>query len=97
MSDLMRDDYKYAYLAGAATTQVVTGAGRLIRIVVNTPIDGSVNVIDGISGSTTNVALIKTATASVNVPYYYYGIKFTTGLRIVVTGASDITVVYTTN
>ncbi len=93
----MRDDYKYAYIATATTTQVVTGPGRLIRIVVNTPIDGSVNVIDGTSGSTTNIGLIKTATASVNVPYYYYGIKFTTGLRIVTTGANDVTVVYTTN
>lgn len=93
----MRDDYKYAYLAAAATTQVVTGPGRLIRVVVNTPIDGSINLIDNTTGSTTNIGLIKTATASVNVPYYYYGIKFTTGLRVIITGANDVTIVYTTS
>lgn len=93
----MRDDYKFAYIAAAGTTQVVTGPGRLIRVVVNTPLDGSINLIDNTSGTTTNIGLIKTATASLNVPYYYYGIKFTAGLRVVVTGNNDVTIVYTTN
>lgn len=95
--ELNRDDYKYTYIGAAATTQVKNGGCRLIRIVVNTPLDGSINVIDGTAGSTTNVALIKTVTADTNVPTYYYGIKLTTGLRVITTGNSDVTVVWTDN
>lgn len=97
MSALVRDDYKYTYVGTAATTQVVTGACRLIRIVVNTAVDGSINVIDGTSGSTTNVALITTTTANPPVSDYDYGIKLSTGLRIISTGNSDFTVVWTPN
>lgn len=95
--DLMRDDYKYTYIATATTTQVFSGPGRLIRIVVNTAIDGSINVIDNTSGSTTNVALITTTTADSPPAPYYYGIKLNTGLRIITTGAQDVTVVWTPN
>ena len=97
MSDLNRDDYKYTYVGAGATTQVATGPCRLIRIIVNTPLDGSINIIDGTSGSTTNVGIIKTVTADTNVPTYYYGIKLPTGLRIITTGNSDVTVVWTPN
>jgi hypothetical protein len=92
--ELNRDDYKYAYIATATTTQVYTGGCRLIRIVVNTTAAGTINIIDGTAGSTTNVGLLK---ASVAEGTYYYGIKLTTGLRVITGGASDITVVYTPN
>jgi len=97
MGELNRDDYTYTYVGAAATTQVYTGNCRLVRIVVNTPLDGSINIIDGTSGSTTNVGIIKTVTADTNVPTYYYGIKLTTGLRVITTGNSDITIVWTKN
>lgn len=92
----MRDDYKYAYIATATTTQVHTGNCRLIRIIVNGPIDGSINIIDGTAGSTTNVALVTTTTA-LGPNWYEYGIKLTSGIRIITTGASNVTVVYTPN
>lgn len=92
----MRDDYKYTYIATATTTQVATGNCRLIRIVVNGPVDGSINVIDGTAGSTTNVALV-TTTAALGPSWYEYGIKLTTGLRVITTGASNVTVVWTPN
>lgn len=97
MSALMRDDYKYTYVGAAATTQVVSGNCRLISIVVNTPLDGTINVIDGTSGSTTNVGLITTTAANPPVAPYHYGIKLTLGLRIISTGNSDFTVVWTPN
>jgi len=96
MSALMRDDYKYTYISTATTTQVFSGPGRLIRIIVNDPADGSINIIDNTSGSTTNVALIATADA-LGANWYEYGIKLTTGLRIITTGASNVTVVWTPN
>lgn len=94
MSELVRDDYFYTYMGTAATNQVFSGPCRLIRIVVNTAVDGSINVIDGTSGSTTNVALIATVAADSQAPYYY-GIKLNTGLRVIMTGNSDITIVWT--
>ena len=96
MSALMRDDYKFAYIASATTTQVVSGPCRLIRVVVNDPADGTINIIDGTSGSTTNVALIA-VTDALGATWFDYGIKLTTGLRIITTGAQNITVVYTPN
>lgn len=94
MSDLMRDDYKYAYISSATTTQVNTGPCRLIRIVVNTTAAGAISVIDNTSGSTVNVASLK---ASIAEGTYYFGIKLTAGLRVITAGASDITVVWTPN
>lgn len=92
---LDRDDYIYTYMGAAATNQIHTGNCRLIRVVVNTAANGSINIIDGTSGSTTNVALITTAAANPPIASAYYGIKLTTGLRVILTGNSDITVVWT--
>lgn len=94
MSQLMRDDYKYTYIATATTTQVATGNCRLIRVVVNTTAAGAISIIDGTSGSTVNVASLK---ASIVEGSYDFGIKLTTGLRVITAGASDITVVWTPN
>ena len=90
----MRDDYKFAYISTATTTQVVTGNCRLIRIVLNTTAAGAITIIDGTAGTTGNVAVIA---ASVLPQTFDFGIKLSTGLRIVTAAASDITVVYTPN
>lgn len=86
----LRDNYKYTYIATATTTQVVTGQGCLVRIVVNTTAAGTISIIDNISGSTVNIALMK---ASIAEGSYEFGVQFVTGLRIITAGASDITVV----
>ena len=93
--DLMRDDYKYTYISTATTTQVSSGPTRLIRIIVNTTAAGTIGIIDGTSGSTVNVASIAASPAIGSV--FYYGIRLTTGLRIITAAASDITVVWTPN
>lgn len=90
----MRDDYKYTNITTATTTQVFSGPGRLIRIVLNETTDGAITIIDNTTGSTPVVGVIATAT----IPgFLYYGVKVNTGLRITTAGASDITVVSTTN
>jgi hypothetical protein len=82
------------HIAGAATTQVVTGKGVLRKIVVNTPIASStIKLIDNTSGSTVNIGTI-TNTSAVEPYELCYDIKFRTGLRIITSGADDITVVY---
>lgn len=91
--ELNRDDYKYTYISTATTTQVYTGGCRLIRICVNTVAAGTVGIIDNTSGTTVNVGQLA-ATFSGS---QYYGIKLTTGLRIVTGAATDLTVVWTPN
>lgn len=93
MSSLMRDDYKYTYISTATTTQVATGNCRLIRINVNTVGAGTIGIIDGIAGTTVNVGQL----AATSVGPQNYGVKLSTGLRIVTAAASDITVVWTPN
>jgi hypothetical protein len=81
-------------IAGAATTQVKTGRGRLRRIVFNTPVASStVKLIDGTSGTTANMGTI-TNTTDVKPYYLDYNLIFMHGLRLVTSGADDITVVY---
>lgn len=88
---MLRDDYKYAYISSATTTQVSTGRCKLIAIVVNTTAAGTIGIIDGASGSTVNVGQLKTSVAEGT---YHYGITLSQGLRIITGAGSDITVVY---
>jgi hypothetical protein len=85
---------QYYYIAGAATTQVKTGRGRLRRIVLNKPVASStIKIIDGTAGTTANVATI-TNTTDVKPYFLDYNKIFMNGLRIVTSGADDITVIY---
>ena len=84
----------FTYIAGAATTQVSTGRGVLRAIVFNKPVASStVKLIDGTSGTTANIATI-TNTAAVEPYSLDYNIRFDDGLRIVTSGADDITVIW---
>ena len=91
----MRRDGKYfKSIAGAATTQVKVGNGRLVAIVLTKPVASStIKRIDGTSGTTANIGTI-TNTTDVKPYYLPYDLRFTDGLRIVTSGADDITVVY---
>jgi hypothetical protein len=85
---------RFLYIAGAATTQVVTGKGVLRAIIFNKPVASStVKLIDGTSGTTANMGII-TNTSAVEPYQICYDVKFRDGLRIVTSGADDITVVY---
>lgn len=90
----IRDDYKVAYIDSATTTQVQTGNGRLIRIIVTETAAGTIAVIDNTAGSTANIATLK---ASIVEGTYEFGVQYTTGLRIITGAASKITVVYAPN
>lgn len=87
----IRDDYKYSYINGTITNQVDSGQGRLIRIIVTKAAAGAVDIIDGTSGSTGNIGVLK---ASIAEGVYEFGVGYTTGLRIVLAGSVDLTVVY---
>lgn len=87
----LRDNYKYAYIDSATTTQLVTGQGSLVRIIVGETAAGAISIIDNTSGSTVNIGQLK---ASIAEGTYEFGVQFVTGLRIITGAASKITVVY---
>lgn len=84
----------YYYITSANTYQVKEGRGRLYKIVFNKPVASStVKVIDGTAGSTANIATITNTSAE--EPYELcYDLIFRHGLRIVTSGADDITILY---
>jgi len=86
-----RDNYKYAYIDSATTTQVDTGQGQLIRIIVGETAAGAISVIDNTSGSTVNIGTLK---ASIAEGVYEFNVQYVSGLRIITGAASKITVVY---
>ena len=90
----LRDDYELAYIDSATTTQVYTGNGRLVRIIIGETAAGAISLIDNTSGTTANIGTLK---ASIAEGTYEFGISFGAGLRIVTAGASKITVVYAKN
>lgn len=85
-----RDNYEYKYISTATTTQVVTGQGQLIRIVIGSSV-GQITVVDATTGSTPVIATLKSGIAEGT---YDFNLNFFAGLRVITTGAALITVVY---
>jgi hypothetical protein len=83
--------YNKEYISTATTTQVRTGSGLLRAIVVGETAAGSIKIIDGTSGSTTNLGELKSSIAEGT---YRFDCVFSAGLRIVTAAASKITVIY---
>lgn len=77
-----------SYIVDSTATQVATGFTPKVLIQVNAALTGSIKVIDDITGSTANVATITNPT--VGSQFEYWG--FQTGVRIIASGACDITV-----
>jgi len=86
----IRDNYKYTYIVDAATTQILTGQGALVRITINKATAGTIKIIDGISGSTANIATIAALTNPMTLDY---SVQVVSGIRIINSNNEDITVV----
>lgn len=79
----------YTNLTGAGSTQVKAGIGWLGGVTVNTGVaSATVTVYDSLTATGTKIATISAA-APVSLPF---GVRFSTGLFVVVTGAPDITI-----
>ena len=79
---------------GVGQTQVVTGPAVLESITVNLTSAWTIGIIDGTSGSTPNVGLLK---ASVAEKTYLYNLRVANGIRIAYSGhGGDITVTWRT-
>lgn len=86
----IRDNYKYTYITSAATTQVLTGQGALVRITINKATTGAISIIDGTSGTTANIGIIAAGTPAQSIEY---GVQVVNGIRIVNASAEDLTIV----
>lgn len=88
--------YKYRNIAGAATTVVRSGKGRLVAIHCNKAIAlGVITIYDNTAASGTKIATITNPAALLTSQYQFeYNCEFNTGLTIVTSLADDITVIY---
>lgn len=86
------DDYSYRYIntAQGSGLQIKTGSGHLRGILVGTTTATAFQIIDGTSGTNTNLAELK---VSIVENFYELNCNFVQGLRIVC-GAGTYTVVY---
>lgn len=79
------------YITAGATTQVFSGNGRLVSITFNQATTGTIKLIDGIAGTTANIATI-----GIGVPAQtlWYNLMIGAGLRIVNSATEDFTVIF---
>jgi len=76
------------YITTDAATLVTTGYVSKVLIQVNAALTGTIKVIDGIAGTTANVATITNPT--VGSQYEYWDLK--DGLIVIASGVCDISV-----
>lgn len=84
-------------IAGAATTVVKTGAGKLHSIIINKPVaTGVITIYDNTAASGTKIGTITNPATLLQqqVVISYTTLGFSTGLTIVTSAADDLTVIY---
>ena len=89
--------FSYANMTTGTTTTIKSGAGFLHAIIVNTPVaSATIKIYDNTAGSGTLIGTITCGgtLASDQISDYMYDVSFATGLTIVTSGATDITISY---
>lgn len=77
----------------ATTTQVKSGTGILHKVIVGTPVAAAtISIYDATSGTTNPIGVI--TCAAVNAFEIEYNCDVTTGIRVITSGATDVTVVW---
>ena len=78
------------YIATNTTTLVMTGPGKLWRIILGETAAGAITIYDALTATGTAKCVLK---ASIAEGTYEFGMEFKTGLTIVSAGASKLTVI----
>ena len=94
VSDLAGEEAGDTIIIGiGGYAQVIEGRCLLHNIIVNGGAGtvGPYTIINGVSGTTANVGILK---ANIAVGTYYYDILMSLGIRILIEGAETITVTY---
>ncbi len=89
---MVKDFNSYTPIVTGTTTQVFTGVGRLIAIIVNATANGTIGIFDATAAAST--ATIGTLKASVAEGTYTYNCEVGAGLKIITGSTSDITVIW---
>ncbi len=93
----MAQGSRYTNISKATTTQVLTGRGRLMAIIVNTAVlSGVITVYDNTATSGTPIATITEPGTLLQNHYVldFKGIEVTLGIRIVTSAAHNLTVIW---
>lgn len=77
-----------SYIVDDTATNVQTGRVSRAIIQVNAALTGNIKVIDGTTGTTANVATITNPTVGTKYEYW----NFQNGVRVIASGACNITV-----
>ena len=89
--------FLYKNMTTGTTTTCKSGAGFLNAITVNTPVaSATITIYDNTAGSAPAIGKITLGgtIASDQTSTYFYNIAFTTGLTVVTSAATDITISY---
>lgn len=86
----IRDNYTPTYITTAATTQVLTGQGVLVRIVINQTTIGTIKILDNTTGSTATIGTIAIGATPQSIEF---GVQVGKGVRIINSANEDITIV----
>lgn len=78
----------YSLITDDTATQVLSGRCPKVVVQVNAALTGTIKVIDNTTGTTANVATITNPTVGSSYEYW----DFQTGVRIIASGACNITV-----
>lgn len=86
--------YSYTNMTTATTTQIRTGPGILHAITINKPVaSATITVYDNTASSGTTIGTVTLpATLLDDLNTLFYDVAFTTGLRVVTSQATDITI-----
>ena len=87
----LKDNYRYSYIATQTTTQVDTGQGQLVRVIISETAAGAITIADSASTTTPVIVLFK---ASVAEGSYEVGVNYFAGLNVTTAAASKLTLVY---
>lgn len=88
--------YKYRNIAGATTTVVKSGRGKLVGINVNKAVlSGVITVYDNTSAAGTKIATITNpATLHQDQYSFLYNCEVNLGITVVTSAADDLTIIY---
>jgi hypothetical protein len=89
--------FSYANMTTATTTTIKSGAGFLHTITLNTPVaSATITLYDNTAGSGTKIGTITLGATLANDVYgaFLFDVSFSTGLTIVTSGATDLTISY---
>lgn len=92
-NDLLKTEQRYSYnvITTATTTTVKSGSGLLHKIIVTGGTTGTIVIYDSTTATGTKIADFDTTNA---IASYEFNAKFITGLTIVTSAATKITVCY---